>query len=67
MVIQVPKGTRNPAILYENGSGELEAMKNCQPPKRVFNCVDIKHPDYSKAAGSYPVKFKAEDPRVGFG
>ncbi len=67
VVIQVPEGTRNPAILYENGSGELEAMKNCQPPKRVFNCVDIKHPDYSKAAGSYPVKFKAEDPRVGFG
>jgi hypothetical protein len=67
VVIQVPEDLRRPSILYENTSGNLEAMKNCQPPKRVFNCVDIKHPDYSKSGGIYPVKLKAQDPRIGFG
>ena len=67
VVIEVPDGVRNPTLLFENTFGDLEAMKNCQPPKRVFNCVDIKHPDYDKSAGIYPVKLKAEDPRVGFG
>lgn len=67
VVINTPEDLRKPTLLYENSSGQLEAMKNCQPPKRTFNCVDIKHPDYSKAAGVYPIKFRAEDPRVGFG
>ena len=67
VVIQAPEGLRQPSILYEDGTGNLEKMKNCQPPKRVFNCVDIKHPDYSKSGGVYPVKLKAEDPRIGVG
>ncbi len=67
VVVQAPEGLRNPTILYENTDGTLEGMKNCQPPKRVFNCVDIKHPDYSKSGGTYPVKLKAEDPRIGVG
>jgi hypothetical protein len=67
VTIRVPEGLRNPTIFYEDGAGDLIAAKNCQPPKRVFNCVDIKHPDYSKSGGIYPVKLKAEDPRIGFG
>jgi hypothetical protein len=67
VIIRVPEGLRNPKIFYEDGAGDLITARNCQPPKRVFNCVDIKHPDYSKSGGVYPVKLKAEDPRIGFG
>lgn len=67
VVIEAPEGLKNPSILYEDTPGSLQEMKNCQPPKRVFNCIDIKHPDYNKNAGVYPVKLKAEDPRIGVG
>jgi hypothetical protein len=67
VVVQAPEGLRHPTILYENTDGNLKGMKNCQPPNRVFNCVDIKHPGYSKSGGTYPVKLKAEDPRIGVG
>jgi hypothetical protein len=70
VVIQAPEGLRNPSILYEDGGGgggELVKARNCQPPKREFNCVDIKHPDYSKKGGTYPVKLKAQDPRIAVG
>jgi hypothetical protein len=66
-VIHAPDGMHNPTILYEDSSGNLVRAKNCQPPQRVFNCVDIKHPDYSKTDGVYPVKLRAEDPRIGIG
>ena len=67
VIIQAPEGLRHPTISYEDGDGNLVATKNCQPPNRVFNCIDIKHPDYSKSAGTYPVKLKAQDPRIAVG
>lgn len=67
VIIEAPEGLRKPSILIEDSNGDLQAVKNCQPPKRTFDCVDIKHPDYSKSGGIYPVKLKAEDPRIGVG
>jgi len=65
-------GVKNPTIFAEqfdsggNSTGEIAIARNCQPPRRVFGCVDIKHPDYSKKAGIYPIRFPATDPRGGY-
>ena len=55
-------------ILFEDplDSGNFTAARNCQPPKRTKNCIDIKHPDYDKKAGVFPLKFESGDPRGGY-
>ena len=67
VVIEAPEDLQRPSILLEDGTGGLVEAKNCQPPKREFNCIDIKHPDYDKRGGTFPVKLEAKDPRIAVG